>query len=259
MSKRILLLTVLLALMPFWAFSQSVGKIVGVVKDKASGEVLPGVNVSLEGTTYGAATDIDGYYVILNVPVGTYEVRASFIGYQEIVYKGVRVSAGVTAEQNFSLEEAAIEGQAVVVTAEKPLVEKHITQSVSLVTSEDLENMPIRGFNNVIATQNSVVVQDDNIYIRGGRDDRARPDLFGRAPVEPKMPPGDHTCLPARRTSATALPPMRASMRALPPTRTGTTSRPPRSGNHRARRAPEAPCAAPSAWWRWSGTGGSRW
>ena len=185
MSKRILLLTVLLALMPFWAFSQSVGKIVGVVEDKASGEVLPGVNVSLEGTTYGAATDIDGYYVILNVPVGTYEVRASFIGYQEIVYKGVRVSAGVTAEQNFSLEEAAIEGQAVVVTAEKPLVEKHITQSVSLVTSEDLENMPIRGFNNVIATQNSVVVQDDNIYIRGGRDDEVGYYIDGASSVNP--------------------------------------------------------------------------
>jgi hypothetical protein len=185
MSKRILLLTVLLALMPFWAFSQSIGKIVGVVKDKASGETLPGVNVSLEGTTYGAATDIDGYFVILNVPVGTYDVRASFIGYQEIVYKGVRVSAGKTTEQNYSLDEAAIEGQAVVVTAEKPLVDKNVTQSVSLVTSEDLENMPIRGFNNVVATQNSVVVQDGNIYIRGGRDDEVGYYIDGASSVNP--------------------------------------------------------------------------
>jgi outer membrane receptor protein involved in Fe transport len=171
MSKKILLIAILLAIVPFFAFGQSSGKIIGVAKDANNGELLPGVNISLEGTTFGAASDVDGYYVILNVPVGVYDVRASFIGYKDVVLKGIRVSAGVTVEANYSLEETAIEGQAVVVTAQRPLVEKHLTQQVNLVTSEEIENIPVRGFQSLIATQNSVIVQDDNIYIRGGRTD----------------------------------------------------------------------------------------
>jgi hypothetical protein len=97
MSKtKVLLLAIMLAFAPFYLFAQSSGKIVGVVKDKASGEPLPGVNISLDGTQYGAATDVDGFYVILNVPVGVYDVRASFVGYGEVVQTGVRVTADKT-------------------------------------------------------------------------------------------------------------------------------------------------------------------
>lgn len=175
----------LLISLPALLFGQSSGKLVGVVKDKGTNEPLPGVNISLEGTTMGAASDVDGYFVILNVPVGTYTVRANFIGYQDVMMEKVRVSADVTAEVNFSLSETAIEGQAVVITAEKPLVEKHVTQSVSLVTSDDLENMPVRGFNNVIATQNSVVVQDGNVHIRGGRHDEVGYYIDGASSIDP--------------------------------------------------------------------------
>ena len=175
----------LLISLPALLFGQSSGKLVGVVKDKGTNEPLPGVNISLEGTTMGAASDVDGYFVILNVPVGTYTVRANFIGYQDVFMEKVRVSADVTAEVNFNLSETAIEGQAVVITAEKPLVEKHITQSVSLVTSDDLENMPVRGFNNVIATQNSVVVQDGNVHIRGGRHDEVGYYIDGASSIDP--------------------------------------------------------------------------
>lgn len=185
MKFRLLLIPLLLAILPSFLFAQSSGKLVGVVTDKSNGEALPGVNVSLDGTTFGAATDVDGYFVILNVPVGIYDIRADFIGYQGVVVAGVRISADVTSEINFELSEAAIEGQAVVITAEKPLVEKHVTQSVSLVTSEDLENIPVRGFNNVIATQNSVVVQDGNVHIRGGRHDEVGYYIDGASSVDP--------------------------------------------------------------------------
>jgi outer membrane receptor protein involved in Fe transport len=185
MSKKILLIAILLAIVPFFTFGQSSGKIIGVVKDVSSGELLPGVNVSLEGTTFGAASDVDGYYVILNIPVGVYDVRASFIGYKDVTLKGIRVSAGVTAEANFTLEETAIEGQAVIITAQRPLVEKHVTQQVNLVTSEDIENIPVRGFNDLIATQNSVVVQDNNVHIRGGRTDEVGYYVDGAYSTDP--------------------------------------------------------------------------
>lgn len=185
MNQKILLVFALLLSLSVCLFAQSSGKVVGVVKDKESGEPLPGVNVSLEGTTYGAATDVDGYYVILQVPVGIYDVKASFIGYKEVTQTGARVSASITTEANFSMEEAVVEGEGVIITAEKPLVEKNVTQSVSLVTSEQLENVPVRGFNNVMATQKSVVVQDNIVYIRGGRNDEVGYYVDGAASTNP--------------------------------------------------------------------------
>lgn len=50
------------------SFAGTSGKIAGHIRDADSKEPLPGVNVVIEGTMMGAATDLEGYYVILNVP-----------------------------------------------------------------------------------------------------------------------------------------------------------------------------------------------
>jgi len=163
-------LCLVLLLIPVIAFAQSSGKIAGVIVDKSTGEPLPGVNVILEGTTLGSSTDIDGYYVILNIPVSTYSIRANYIGYKDVLVEGIRVSASITTELNFDMEPTTLElEEAIVITAERPLVEKNVTQSISLVTSQEIEAIPVRGFNNLIQLQNSVIVQDGNVHIRGGR------------------------------------------------------------------------------------------
>jgi hypothetical protein len=165
-------LCLVLLLIPVIAFAQSSGKIAGVIVDKSTGEPLPGVNVILEGTAMGSSTDLDGYYVILNVPVSTFNIRANYIGYKDVVVEGIRVSAGITTELNFDMEPTTLElEEDIIIIAERPLVEKHVTQSISLVTSQELETIPVRGFNNLIQLQNSVVVQDGNVHIRGGRSE----------------------------------------------------------------------------------------
>ncbi len=72
MSKFRLLFFVYSALVLFSSpiFSQSTGKIAGKISDKSSGEAIPFANVFVEGTTLGAAADIDGIYTIVNVPPG---------------------------------------------------------------------------------------------------------------------------------------------------------------------------------------------
>jgi hypothetical protein len=183
MVKKFLLV---LLLIPVVAFAQSSGKLAGVVVDKSTGEPLPGVNVILEGTSLGSATDIDGYFVVLNVPVGRYDVRANYIGYKDVVVEGIRVSANITSELNFDLEPTTLElEEAIVITAERPLVEKNVTQSVSLVTSQEIQNIPVRGFNNIMSTQKSVTVQDNNLYIRGGRADEVGYYIDGASSVDP--------------------------------------------------------------------------
>ncbi|MCD6276902.1 carboxypeptidase-like regulatory domain-containing protein, partial [candidate division WOR-3 bacterium] len=72
-------------------FAGTTGKIVGRVYDASTRQGLPGVNVIIEGTTMGAATDLDGYFIILNVPPGTYDVTAQMIGYQKMTIQGVQV------------------------------------------------------------------------------------------------------------------------------------------------------------------------
>ena len=68
------------------------GKLKGEVKDATSGDALPGANVFLKGTSIGAATDLDGYYMITNVPPGHYTVQVKFIGYQDLELPGLNCS-----------------------------------------------------------------------------------------------------------------------------------------------------------------------
>ena len=66
------------------------GKITGYVKDKDTGEPLIGANIIIEGSQIGAATNADGYFVILNVPPGTYSLKVSYIGYATLIIKNVK-------------------------------------------------------------------------------------------------------------------------------------------------------------------------
>ncbi|MDZ7343746.1 MAG: carboxypeptidase-like regulatory domain-containing protein, partial [candidate division KSB1 bacterium] len=99
-------------------WSGTTGKIAGEVKDKDTGEPLPGVNVVVEGTTLGAATDASGRYYILLVPPGNYTVVASIIGYQTVRVSNVKVSVDLTTPVNFELSSKTVElGAAVEIVA----------------------------------------------------------------------------------------------------------------------------------------------
>ena len=64
--------------------------------DRTTNEPLPGATVVIDGTQLGTATDGDGQYFIIGVPVGQYTVRASFVGYEPLVFEGVDINAGYT-------------------------------------------------------------------------------------------------------------------------------------------------------------------
>ena len=95
-----------------WLFAQN-GSISGTVSD-ADGNPLAGANVSVEGTSMGAATITSGAYSISGVPAGSYTVTASYIGY-EPSSQSVDVSAG-SAQADFSLATSALAGADVFVT-----------------------------------------------------------------------------------------------------------------------------------------------
>ena len=80
-----------------FSFAQQTGNLEGVVKDAKTGEFLPGVNIILKGTYYGAATNTDGKFRINNITVGDYNVVVSLIGYKPT---DIRQSVLKQIEQN---------------------------------------------------------------------------------------------------------------------------------------------------------------
>ncbi|HIC74312.1 MAG TPA: hypothetical protein EYO92_04385, partial [Candidatus Marinimicrobia bacterium] len=145
------------------------GKIRGVVTDQETGEALVGANVSIEGTSLGASTDLNGVYVVLAIPAGTYAVRVGYIGYREVVLSNIRVSENLTTSQDFQLSPSAIEVDALQIVAERPLIQRNTTNTVRITTQEDIKNMPVRGLQNLIALEAGTVMQDGELHIRGGR------------------------------------------------------------------------------------------
>jgi outer membrane receptor protein involved in Fe transport len=169
MLKKITIILMLIFL-PVMLFGQT-GKIVGKATDLQTGEPLVGANVIVEGTSLGAATNANGEYVVLSVPPGTYILKARYIGYREVIYENIKVSVNLTTEVNFELPAEAYQTETVTIVAPKPLINKNTTNATSIVRQEDIENIPIRGVNAIVATQAGVVEQGGNLYVRGSRAD----------------------------------------------------------------------------------------
>ncbi len=166
---RLLLLLALLAATP--AAAQTTGKIAGTVTD-ATGEPLIGVNVRIDGTQRGGTTDIDGTYFMIGVPAGTYDLIATYIGFQTQRVEGVRVTVDRTTTVDFRLSEETlgIEGDEIIVTATRGLVESDRTSSSAKVDGESLLELPADNFQDVVALQAGVTRGlDGALHIRGGR------------------------------------------------------------------------------------------
>src|SRR5436190_17936462 len=100
------------------AWAGTTGRIAGRVVD-AKKQPLPGVTVAMIGVQLGAITDEKGQFTILNVPAGTYSVRAQLLGYRAVTTTNVLVSADETTRLDLGLEEAPLQLQEVVVSAKR--------------------------------------------------------------------------------------------------------------------------------------------
>lgn len=152
-------------------FAQGPGKIAGKVTDSQSDEPLIGANVIIVGSTQGSATDIDGNYYILDVRPGSYSLRISYIGYQTLTISNVIVTSELTTEVNIQLSSEAIAVPEVEIVAERPLVSKSATNAIVTVRSEEIKNIPTRGYLDVVALQPGIVKLGNDLYVRGGRSD----------------------------------------------------------------------------------------
>ena len=115
--------------LPGLLFAQ--GSITGTVTD-AQGDPVIGANITVEGTTLGAATDADGNYRVLNVPAGEVTLHVVYIGYKS-EQREVTVPETGTVEADFTLERDILDMSSVVVTGMVNPKEK-IESSVAVTT-----------------------------------------------------------------------------------------------------------------------------
>jgi len=131
-------------------FSQTTGKIKGVVLDE-QGDPLPGANIVVVGTTWGAEADEDGYYYIIGVRAGTYTLKAEFVGYAPKEAREVKVRVGLTTTQNFKMSSEVIELQEIVAeVVMEQKVEKDVTTSVRTVDMGNIETLAVTQVSDVL-------------------------------------------------------------------------------------------------------------
>ncbi len=145
------------------------GKLAGSVVDAQSGEPLIGANISLAGTYLGAATDTDGTFVVLNIPPGEYGIEVSYIGFEPVNLKNVRITVDQTTTMKIRLNANTLSGEEVTVVAERPAIQKDLTSTISIVGRQQIEELPVANFNDVLSLQAGVVSEGGRLYVRGGR------------------------------------------------------------------------------------------
>jgi hypothetical protein len=162
------------------------GKLEGRVRDQA-GAPIANAQVFIVGTAFNALTNPQGYYFINNVPAGTYNVRAAFIGYKSTQVDGVKMQAGQTITTDVQLEQTAVQIQEItVVTQTQPLVPRDEVTSKQRIDGEFTRNLPADRLNAVLALQPGVVASPtaNTLSIRGGRTQEAVTYVDG-VPVSP--------------------------------------------------------------------------
>ncbi|MDP2207338.1 MAG: TonB-dependent receptor [Bacteroidota bacterium] len=148
------------------AFSGIYGILEGTLKDRESGQVLPGVNVLIVGTTMGTVTDVNGYYQISNVKASTYDVQFSLIGYRTALQKGITVAPDLRTKINVALTATDIELNEIEVIAERPLIQRDVTSTTYNVGSVRLEKLPVTSLQEVLTLQPGVTLEG---HVRGGK------------------------------------------------------------------------------------------
>ncbi|MGB0166463.1 MAG: TonB-dependent receptor, partial [Luteibaculum sp.] len=156
------------------AIGQSTGSFRGFVYDKENGQAILFTNVILEGTSYGATTDENGFFSITQVPIGTYTLVIKTINY-ESVREEITIEDGKYLTRKFYLNPQAIEMDEVEVSAEKVRNTTQVKMSVTKISPKEIKALPSIGGQPDLAQYLQVLPgviftgdQGGQLYIRGG-------------------------------------------------------------------------------------------
>ncbi len=186
--KKYILFPVILLMLIVPLAARETGKLTGSVIDGQTGEGLIGANVYLEGTAFGAATDMDGGYVILNITPGNYELVVMMIGYAELRVKNVEIKGNELVKLNLTLQPELLETEVVTVEAKaisntSAALLKKRQKAVAVSDAVSAQAMSRAGSGSAAEAMKQVtgasVVDGKYVYIRGLGDRYTSTQLNG--------------------------------------------------------------------------------
>ncbi|MCQ2314483.1 MAG: TonB-dependent receptor [Bacteroidales bacterium] len=146
----------------------------GFVYDKATGEPVMFSNIYLKGTTYGASTDVNGYFSVTKIPDGEYTILVTFLGY-DTISENISLKKNDNISKRYFLTEASVQLDAVQITAEKIEAKTETKTSVINITPKSITKIPTIGGQPDLSQYLQVIPgviftgdQGGQLYIRGG-------------------------------------------------------------------------------------------
>ncbi len=158
------LLSITLFLLPVLLFGQS--SLRGTVTDTSNGEPLIGINVVIQGTSLGAATDIDGQFRIASIPERMFTVKVSCVGYEQQI-ADVDFAKSKEVLMNFELKPTVVKGQEVVVTAQMQgqlaAINEQLTSNtiMNVVSRDKIQELPDQNAAESVGRLSGISVQRD--------------------------------------------------------------------------------------------------
>jgi len=149
----------------------------GFIRDSDNGEPLIGATIRLTGTKYGAITNKNGFFSILDIPPGNYEILITNIGYTEFRTK-VELKLRQSLRKNFELKSASVEIQEIEVEAEREVEKREINISKVNIPIQQISKIRIGGESDIfrslqflpgILTSSQI---SSGLYVRGGSPDQ---------------------------------------------------------------------------------------
>lgn len=172
-TKTLLILVISLFISTIVA-AQDGNSVRGFVYEKSTGEPMMFCNVYLKGSTYGASTDINGYFNLTRIPDGQYHIVVTTLGYDTITEK-ISFSNNAVINKKYYLEESSVVLEAVNITADKIEARTETKTSVINVTPKTITRIPTMGGQADLAQYLQVLPgvvftgdQGGQLYIRGG-------------------------------------------------------------------------------------------
>ena len=166
------------------------GTISGKVVDQ-SGKPVPYASVVLVGTQWGGMSVDDGSFTIVNIPAGTYTMKALIIGYTEDQKDGITVIPNQTATVNFSVAETTLGSlNEVEITAQKEKIDIKSTDTSHEIDSKDLESLPVNEISEAIGLKAGVIAKGGELHFRGGRSGEVNIMVDGVAVKDPLLGAG---------------------------------------------------------------------
>jgi|GEM_PF-5001096 len=174
-----IIILVSLVIIPLLASTN--GKITGVVVNSETNLPMPGTNIIVfsywsNGKEYpidnilGAAADENGDYFILRVPPGEYSLKATMIGYAELVVNHVVVNTGRTTRIDFKLQQSTVELSSIIVEANKSIIRRDISSSMTSLSDKDIINMPKTSLKDMLTTEAGFEKDAYGVTVRGGTE-----------------------------------------------------------------------------------------